>query len=101
MDTGLHTMDWTREQAIQFSLDNEAESLAGISAEIERYMANPAQAISYKIGQLKIISLRKKAEEKMGDRFDIRIFHQKILESGALPLSILEEKIDHWIQEYI
>ncbi len=101
VDTGLHAKGWTREQAIQFSLDNEAESLAGITSEIERYMANPAQALSYKIGQLKIISLREKAEEKMGDHFDIRIFHQKILESGALPLSILEEKIDHWIQEYI
>ena len=101
VDTGLHAKGWTREQAIQYSLDNEAESLAGITSEIERYMANPAQALSYKIGQLKIISLRKKAEEKMGDHFDIRIFHQKILESGALPLSILEEKIDHWIQEYI
>ena len=101
VDTGLHAKGWTREQAIQYSLDNEAESLAGITSEIERYMANPAQALSYKIGQLKIIYLRKKAEEKMGDHFDIRIFHQKILESGALPLSILEEKIDHWIQEYI
>ncbi len=101
VDTGLHAKFWTREQAIQFSLDNEAESLAGITSEIERYMANPAQALSYKIGQLKIISLRKKAEEKMGDRFDIRIFHQKILESGALPLHILEEKIDLWIQQHI
>ena len=101
VDTGLHAKGWTREQAIQYSLDNEAESLAGITSEIERYMANPAQALSYKIGQLKIISLREKAEEKMGDHFDIRVFHQKILESGALPLSILEEKIDHWIQDYI
>jgi uncharacterized protein (DUF885 family) len=97
VDTGLHAKGWTREQAIQFSLDNEAESLAGITSEIERYMANPGQALSYKIGQLKIRSLRKKAEEAMGDQFDIRIFHQKILESGALPLSILERKINDWI----
>ena len=97
VDTGLHAKGWTREQAIQFSLDNEAESLAGITSEIERYMANPGQALSYKIGQLKIRSLRKKAEEAMGNQFDIRIFHQKILESGALPLSILERKINDWI----
>jgi uncharacterized protein (DUF885 family) len=97
VDTGLHSKGWTREQAIQFSLDNEAESLAGITSEIERYMANPGQALSYKIGQLKIRSLRKKAEEAMGNQFDIRIFHQKILESGALPLSILERKINDWI----
>jgi uncharacterized protein (DUF885 family) len=97
VDTGLHAKGWTREQAIEFSLDNEAESLAGITSEIERYMANPAQALSYKIGQLKIRSLRRKAEEAMGDQFDIRVFHQKILESGAVPLSILENKINHWI----
>jgi uncharacterized protein (DUF885 family) len=97
VDTGLHAKGWTREQAIQFSLDNEAESLAGITSEIERYMANPGQALSYKIGQLKIRSLRKKAEEAIGNQFDIRIFHQKILESGALPLSILERKINDWI----
>ena len=100
VDTGLHAKGWTREQAIQFSLDNEAESLAGITSEIERYMANPGQALSYKIGQLKIRSLRKKAEEAMGDQFDIRIFHQKILESGALPLSILEGKINDWIHNH-
>jgi uncharacterized protein (DUF885 family) len=100
VDTGLHAKGWTREQAIQFSLDNEAESLASITSEIERYMANPGQALSYKIGQLKIRSLRKKAEEAMGDQFDIRIFHQKILESGALPLSILEGKINDWIHNH-
>jgi uncharacterized protein (DUF885 family) len=98
VDTGLHAKGWKREQAIQYSLDNEAESLAGITSEIERYMANPGQALSYKIGQLKIRALRKRAEEAMGNQFDIRIFHQKILESGAVPLSILEEKINHWIQ---
>lgn len=100
VDTGLHAKGWTREQAIQFSLDNEAESLAGITSEIERYMANPGQALSYKIGQLKIRSLRKQAEDILGDQFDIRVFHQKILESGALPLSFLEEKINNWIHNH-
>ncbi len=97
VDTGLHTKNWTREQAIQFSLDNEAESKASITTEIERYMSIPGQALSYKIGQLKIIELRKKAEAKMGAKFDIRKFHEKVLESGVMPLALLEKKINAWI----
>jgi uncharacterized protein (DUF885 family) len=97
VDTGIHTKNWTREQAIQYSLDNEAESEASITAEIERYMAIPGQALSYKIGQLKIIELRKKAEAKMGTKFDIKKFHEKVLESGVLPLALLEKKINDWI----
>ena len=97
VDTGIHTKGWTREQAIQYSLDNEAESEASIVAEIERYMAIPGQALSYKIGQLKIIELRKKAEAKMGAKFDIKKFHEKVLESGVLPLELLEKKINGWI----
>jgi uncharacterized protein (DUF885 family) len=97
VDTGIHTKGWTREQAIQYSLENEAESEASIIPEIERYMAIPGQALSYKIGQLKIIELRKKAESKMGSKFDIKKFHEKVLESGVLPLAILEKKINDWI----
>lgn len=97
VDTGLHSKNWTREQAIQYSLENEAESEAGITAEIERYMAIPGQALSYKIGQLKILELRKKAQEKMGTKFDIRKFHEKVLESGVMPLDLLEKKISEWI----
>lgn len=98
VDTGIHSKGWTREQAIQYSLENEAESEASIIAEIERYMAIPGQALSYKIGQLKIIELRKKAEAKMGSKFDIRKFHEKVLESGVLPLALLEKKINDWIE---
>ncbi len=97
VDTGMHSKGWTREQAIQYSLDNEAESVDGITSEIERYMAIPGQALSYKIGQLKILELRKKAETKMGKNFNIKIFHQKILESGVMPLALLEKKINAWI----
>ncbi|WP_412477030.1 DUF885 domain-containing protein [Flavobacterium sp. TBRC 19031] len=97
VDTGLHTKGWTREQAIQYSLENEAESEASIIAEIERYMAIPGQALSYKIGQLKIMELRKNAEQKMGKNFDIKVFHQKVLESGVMPLALLEQKINRWI----
>jgi uncharacterized protein (DUF885 family) len=98
VDTGIHNKGWTREQAIKYSLDNEAESEAGIIAEIERYMAIPGQALSYKMGQLKILELRKKAQDKMKNKFDIKVFHQKILESGVLPLALLEKKINNWIE---
>ncbi|MCL6265171.1 DUF885 domain-containing protein [Flagellimonas myxillae] len=99
VDTGLHSKGWTREQAIQYSLDNEAESEASIISEIERYMANPGQALSYKIGQLKIQELRKKASEALGDKFDIRQFHNQVLETGCVPLALLEDKINRWIKE--
>jgi len=97
VDTGLHAKDWSREKAIQYSLDNEAESEASITSEIERYMANPGQALSYKIGQLKIRELRSKAKTALGEKFDIKEFHNQVLETGCIPLALLETKIDHWI----
>ncbi len=97
VDTGIHAKGWTREEAIQYSLDNEAESEEGIIAEIERYMATPGQALSYKVGQLKIRELRTKAENVLGDAFDIKEFHNQVLNSGSLALVLLEEKIDGWI----
>ncbi len=97
VDTGMHAKGWSREEAIQYSLDHEAESEAAIIAEIERYMVMPGQALSYKIGQLKIRELRSRAEEAFGDRFDVREFHRQVLSSGSLPLVLLEAKIDQWI----
>ncbi|MFQ3368952.1 MAG: hypothetical protein ACI8PF_000232 [Flavobacteriaceae bacterium] len=97
VDTGIHSKGWTREEAIQYSLDNEAESEAGIISEIERYMAMPGQALSYKIGQLKIKELRSLAQQKLGNNFNISEFHNKILESGCVPLALLENKINNWI----
>lgn len=97
VDTGIHSKGWTREQAIQYSLDNEAESEESVIAEIERYMATPGQALSYKIGQLKIRELRTKAETKLGDKFSVTEFHNQVLNSGSLPLVLLEAKIDNWI----
>ncbi|WP_424001748.1 DUF885 domain-containing protein [Maribacter sp. IgM3_T14_3] len=97
VDTGLHSKGWSREKAIQYSLDNEAESEASITAEIERYMANPGQALSYKIGQLKIMELRAKAKDNLGDDFDIKVFHEKVLELGCVPLALLEGQIMNWI----
>ena len=99
VDTGLHSKGWTREQAIQYSLDNEADSEASITSEIERYMANPGQALSYKIGQLKIRELRLKATNELGDNFEIQQFHNQILVTGCVPLAILEDKINGWIDE--
>lgn len=90
---------WTREQAIQYSLDHEAESEASIVSEIERYMSWPGQALSYKVGQLKIRALRAKAEQALGAKFDIRTFHKIALENGCLPLTVLEGKIDRWVAE--
>lgn len=97
VDTGIHTKGWTREEAIQYSLDNEAEPEASIISEIERYMANPGQALAYKIGQLTIRELRTRAENELGTNFDIRQFHNQVLETGAIPLAILEDKINNWI----
>ncbi|EDP95650.1 DUF885 domain-containing protein [Kordia algicida OT-1] len=99
VDTGLHAKGWTREQAIAYSLSNEAESEASIISEIERYMANPGQALSYKIGQLKIRELRARAKEQLGEKFDIKEFHNQVLRTGCIPLQLLEDKIDAWIQE--
>lgn len=97
VDTGIHSKGWSREKAIEYSLENEAESEASIISEIERYMANPGQALSYKIGQLKIRELRNRSQEALGDAFDIRKFHNQVLETGCVPLALLENKIDNWI----
>jgi uncharacterized protein (DUF885 family) len=97
VDTGLHAKGWSREQAIDYMLANSGMGRTDATAEVERYIANPAQALSYKIGALTIQRLRKKAEVALGSRFDIRAFHEQVLDSGALPLPVLEAKIDGWI----
>ncbi|MEO7988592.1 MAG: DUF885 domain-containing protein [Chryseolinea sp.] len=98
VDAGMHTQGWTREQAIQYSKDHEAETEDGIISEIERYMAIPGQALSYKVGQLKIRELRAKAEKELGDKFSIAQFHNQVLDSGCIPLNVLEQKINRWIE---
>jgi uncharacterized protein (DUF885 family) len=97
VDTGLHSRNWTREQVIDYMLDNSAESRTQSVAEAERYMAIPGQALAYKIGELKILELRRKAEKALGDRFDVREFHAEVLKDGSVPLNVLEDKIDRWI----
>jgi len=97
VDTGLHTKGWTRDQAIEYMLSHSGMSKTDATAEVERYIAIPSQATAYKVGALTIQRLRDKAKAALGDKFDIRQFHAQVLGSGALPLTILEEKIDLWI----
>ena len=99
VDVGLHAKGWTREQAIQYMRDNEPISEQGAVAEIERYMAIPGQALSYKIGELRIRGLRTEAERELGDRFNIGLFHDEVLKYGNLPLNILDAKIKAWIAQ--
>jgi uncharacterized protein (DUF885 family) len=97
VDSGIHAKGWTRDQAIKYMLDNSSMGRTDATAEVERYIAIPGQALSYKLGQLKILELRARAEQALGSRFDIRGFHAQVLDSGALPLTVLESKIDRWI----
>ncbi|HEY0414717.1 MAG TPA: DUF885 domain-containing protein [Allosphingosinicella sp.] len=97
VDTGLHAKGWGRDQAIKYMLDNSAMSPTDATAEVERYIAIPGQALAYKVGQLTIRRLRTKAEQELGPKFDVKDFHAQVLMSGALPMKILEEKIDAWI----
>jgi len=96
VDTGIHSKGWTRDQSIKYMLDNSGESVTDATAEVERYIAIPSQALAYKIGQLTISRLRDEAKAKLGPRFDIRDYHAEVLDTGALPLPILEEKIHDW-----
>ncbi|NDK39643.1 DUF885 family protein [Pseudoxanthomonas gei] len=96
-DTGLHSKGWTREQVIKYMLDNSAESETQSTAEAERYIAWPGQALAYKIGELKIKQVRAKAEKELGGKFDVREFHAEVLKDGSVPLNVLEAKIDRWI----
>ena len=97
VDTGLHHKGWSRQQVIDYMLENSASSRTDAVAEAERYMAIPGQALAYKIGELKIQQLRRKAQAALGPRFDPRDFHAQVLKDGSVPLDVLEAKIDAWI----
>ena len=99
VDTGIHHKGWTRDEAIHFFAINAAKSMHDIENEIDRYIAWPGQALAYKIGQLKILELRKKAEKELGDKFNLSDFHDTVLGQGAVTLSVLERIIDEWIAE--
>jgi len=96
VDTGLHTLNWSREQAIQYMLDNSLMAPTDVEAEVERYIANPGQALGYKIGQLQIQEIRRRAEQTLGDKFDVKQFHSQVLRDGSLPMDVLSAKIERW-----
>lgn len=97
VDTGMHSKGWTEEQAVTYFLENSSIPEAAVRSEVRRYLVNPGQATSYKIGMIKILELRARAKEQLGDKFDIRAFHDVVLGGGALPLGILEQRVDQWI----
>ncbi|RZK96651.1 MAG: DUF885 family protein, partial [Hymenobacter sp.] len=95
-DVGLHAKGMTREQAIEYMLANEATTEQAATAEIERYMAWPGQALAYKTGQLKIRELRTRYEKQLGPKFSLKAFHDELLLDGAMPLAVLEQRMDAW-----
>lgn len=97
LDTGVHAKKWSRDQAVQYMRDNTLNSERDIQSEIDRYFTNPGQATSYKVGQLRISELRRKAETALGDKFDVRAFHEAVLAAGAIPLDVLEQRVDAYI----
>jgi len=99
IDTGLHAKGWTREHSIRYLAENSGVSQDFAVAEIDRYIVWAGQALGYKIGELRIIQLREKARAALGARFDIRSFHNAVLDDGAVPLTVLEARIDEWIDK--
>jgi uncharacterized protein (DUF885 family) len=97
VDTGLHSMGWTRDQAIDFFRANAAKTDQDIIVEVDRYIVWPGQALGYKMGQLKIRELRTNAERQLGARFDVRQFHDVVLGQGAVPLDVLERQVGRWV----
>ncbi|HKD91347.1 MAG TPA: DUF885 domain-containing protein, partial [Terriglobales bacterium] len=97
VDTGIHSMHWTRQQAIDFFMQNAPRAELDIVNEIDRYIAWPGQALGYKVGQLTIKELRAKASQQLGPKFDLKEFHEVVLRNGALPLDVLQREVDGWI----
>jgi uncharacterized protein (DUF885 family) len=97
IDTGVHSEGWTRDQMVQYFHDHSNLDEPTIQTEVDRYIAWPGQALAYKIGQMKILELRDKAKAALGAKFDIRAFHDQVIDAGALPLDVLEQRIDAWI----
>ncbi len=99
VDTGVHSKHWTRQQMVDYFHDHSAVEESGVQAEVDRYIAWPAQALGYKVGQLKFLELRARAQQALGDKFNLSAFHDQVLDSGALPLDILEQRVDSWIAQ--
>ena len=97
VDTGIHAKRWTRDQAIEYMLANTGKPRSEVQAEVDRYIVMPGQACAYKVGQLQILQFRDRAKEALGERFDLRGFHDAVLGGGAMPLEILEASVQEWI----
>jgi uncharacterized protein (DUF885 family) len=97
VDTGMHSQGWTRQQSIDFFRDNTGKTDQDITVEVDRYIVWPGQALAYKLGQLKIRELRTRAEKALGEKFDVRSFHDAVLEQGAVPLDLLEAQVNTWL----
>lgn len=99
VDTGLHALGWSRQQAIDYMVANTGQTIALTTTEVDRYLVWPGQATAYKVGELKIKALRAKAEAALGTRFELRLFHNAVIDNGALPLQVLEQQVDEWIEQ--
>jgi uncharacterized protein (DUF885 family) len=97
VDTGVHSQHWTRDQMVQYFHDHSAIEETTVQSEVDRYIGWPGQALAYKLGQLKILELRDRAKKALGEKFDLRAFHDQVLDAGALPLDVLSDRIDAWI----
>jgi uncharacterized protein (DUF885 family) len=97
VDTGIHALGWSRQQAIDYMVERTGVGVGFVTAEVDRYTSSPGQALSYMIGELKIIELRERAKAKLGERFDLRRFHMAVLDQGSVPLPVLERSVDAWI----
>ena len=97
VDTGIHSKGWTREQSIAYMLGHSGMGKTDATAEVERYIAIPSQALAYKVGELKIQELRARAKKALGEKFDLRDFNDVVLQGGAVPLGILEQRVNEWI----
>jgi len=100
VDTGIHHFGWSRQEAIDYMREQTAKTEQDIAVEVDRYIVMPGQALAYKIGELQIRQLRDRAERELGPEFDIRSFHNAVLDNGALPLPLLEEQINEWINAH-
>jgi uncharacterized protein (DUF885 family) len=98
VDPGLHALGWTEQQAVDYMLANTTLPEVHVRAEVRRYLVMPGQATAYMVGMLKLLALRERAEHALGERFDIRGFHDAVLDGGSLPLPILERRVDNWIE---
>jgi uncharacterized protein (DUF885 family) len=97
VDSGIHAYGWSRARSIQYMLDNSPESVTDATAEVDRYIAIPGQALAYKVGQITITNCKIRAMRALGPKFDAKAFHTQVLNTGSLPMIVLEKKIDNWI----